>query len=116
MNHQFSQTYSLIKGIKAFGKKGCQAAHKEKKQLNDCIVFKPILVEELTAIKQRHAMKSLIFLTEKKDGRIKARTCINGSMQYEYTKCNKAAKHSTECFNHLYFITRNFARISKKLD
>ena len=35
MNHQFAQTYSLTKGIKTFGKKGRQAAHKEMKQLHD---------------------------------------------------------------------------------
>jgi hypothetical protein len=35
MNHQFAQTYSLSKGIKTFGKKGRQAAHKEMKQLHD---------------------------------------------------------------------------------
>jgi hypothetical protein len=50
MNYQFAQTYSLIKGIKDFGNKGHQAAHKEMKQLHNCIVFKPILVEVLTAV------------------------------------------------------------------
>jgi hypothetical protein len=30
MNFQFAQTYSLIKGIKAFGNKGRQAAHNER--------------------------------------------------------------------------------------
>jgi hypothetical protein len=53
MNYQFAQTYSLSKSIKAYGKIGYQAAHKEIKQLHNCIVFKQILVKELTVIKQK---------------------------------------------------------------
>jgi hypothetical protein len=81
INHQFAQTYSLMKGIKEFGDKCHQAAYNEMKQLHDRIVFKPIAIEELSTIEKRRAMESLIFLTEKKDGRIKARTCANGSTQ-----------------------------------
>jgi hypothetical protein len=47
--------------------------------LHDPIVFKPIAIKELSTIEKRRAMESLIFLTEKKDGKIKARTCANGS-------------------------------------
>ena len=101
MNHQFAQTYSLSKGIKTFGKKGRKAAHEEMKQLHDRIVFKPIKVEELTAVEQRQAMESLIFLTEKKDGRIKARTCANGSTQREYTKRNEATSPTALTESHL---------------
>jgi hypothetical protein len=74
-----------MKGIKEFGNKGRQAAHNEMKQLHDRMVFKPIAIEELLTLERRRAMESLIFLTEKKDGRIKARTCANGSTQQEYT-------------------------------
>jgi hypothetical protein len=38
MNHQFAQTYSLIKGIKALCNKKCQAVHKEMKQVHNCII------------------------------------------------------------------------------
>ena len=64
-------------------------------------MFKPIKVEELTAMEQRQAMKSLIFITEKKDGRIKARTCPNRSTQREYTKCNEAASPTALMESHL---------------
>jgi hypothetical protein len=72
--HQFAQTYSLKKGIKEFGKRGHKAAHKEMKQLQDRVVFIPIFIEQLTHIERKQALESLIFLTEKKDGKIKART------------------------------------------
>jgi hypothetical protein len=101
MNHQFAQTYSLTKGIKTFGEKGRQAAHEEMKQLHERIVFKPIKVEELTAVERRRAMESLIFITEKKDGRIKARTCANGSTQREYTERNEAASPTALTESHL---------------
>ena len=64
MNYQFAQTFSLNKGIKEFGNKGYQAAHKKIKQLHNRIVFKPILIEKLTSIKKRRALESLIFVTE----------------------------------------------------
>jgi hypothetical protein len=78
INYQFAQTYSLMKSIKEFGDKGCQAAHKEMKPLHDHIEFKPTASKELSTIKKRRAMESLIFLTEKKDRKIKARICANG--------------------------------------
>jgi hypothetical protein len=103
MNMQFAQTYSLAKGIKAFGADRHQAAHEEMKELCNCGVFIPLLVEELTHIEKRRAMESLIFLTEKKDGSIKARMCANGSTQQEYTDCNKAA--SPTAMTESYMIT-----------
>ena len=46
-------------------------------------------------------MESLIFLTEKKDGRIKARACANGSTQREYTKRDEAASPTAMTESHL---------------
>ena len=48
-------------------------------------------------------MESLIFLTEKKDGRIKARTCANRSTQQEYTDRDEAA--SPTAMAELHIIT-----------
>jgi hypothetical protein len=91
LNHQFAQTYSLKRDIKEFGKRGHKAAHEEMKQLHNRVVFIPILIKELTNVEIRRAMESLIFLTEKKDGRIKAKTCANGSTQQKYTDRDEAA-------------------------
>ena len=89
--YQLVHTYSLQKGIKKFGVKGKQAAYKEMRQLHDRIVFTPVRVESLTAQERKRAMESLIFLVEKRDGRIKARTCANGSTQREYISKEEAA-------------------------
>jgi hypothetical protein len=42
------------------------------KQLQERAVFEPIHVEDMTQVERRRAMESLIFLVEKRDGRIKA--------------------------------------------
>ena len=54
------------------------------KQLHDRVCFKPINPTEMTADERKKAMESLIFLTEKRDGRIKARTVANGSIQRKW--------------------------------
>jgi hypothetical protein len=101
LNHQFAQTYKLKKGIKEFGERGHKAAHQEIKQLHDRVVFIPIVIKELTHIKKRRAMESLILLTEKKDGKIKARTCANRSTQREYIDRNEAASPTAMAESHI---------------
>ena len=87
----FIQTYSLKAGIKKFGDKGSEAATKEMKQLHHRKVFKPNMSSELTTQERKRAMESLIFLTEKRDGRVKARACANGSTQRDYIPREDAA-------------------------
>lgn len=84
MNYTFAQKYSLAKGINIFGNRGSKAAYNKMKQLHNQCVFKPINVGKLSTNERRRVMESLIFLTEKKDGTIKAQTCANGSTQREY--------------------------------
>jgi hypothetical protein len=80
----FIQTYSLNKGIKKFGQKGKDAAIKEMKQLHNRTVFEGIKIKDMTPLERKRAMESLLFLVEMHDGKIKARTCANGSTQREY--------------------------------
>ena len=87
----FIQTYSLKAGIKKFGERGSEAATKEIKQLHDRKVFKPIMSSELTTQERKRAMDSLIFFTEKRDGRVKGRACANGSTQRDYIPREDAA-------------------------
>ena len=73
--HQFVQTYILNQGIKKFGKRDTDATYKEVKQLHKRIMFGLVKVQSLTQIERKRAMESLICLTEKRDGQIKARAC-----------------------------------------
>ena len=90
-NHQFTHTFSLSRGMKKFGEKDCQAALKEMEQLHERNVFDPVKVDDITTSEKKRALESLIFLTEKKDGTIKCRTCANGSTQRGYVGRDEAA-------------------------
>ena len=68
-----------------------RATYKEMKQLYDRTVFRPVKVESLTTLERQRAMESLIFLTEKRDKSVKARTCANGSTQRAYIPKEEAA-------------------------
>jgi hypothetical protein len=51
------------------------------KQLNDQVVFEPISINEMTALKRKRAMESLVFLNEKREKTVMAGFCANGSTQ-----------------------------------
>jgi hypothetical protein len=82
--NQYVVTYSLKKGIKEFGEQGKQSVVKEMKQLHDRKCFTPVNITTLSPTEKKRALESLIFLTEKQDGTIKARHCANGSVQREW--------------------------------
>jgi hypothetical protein len=90
-NHSFLETFSLKRGLKHFGAKGYDAACGEIKQLHDRVACKPIHIKDLTQREKKRAMESLIFLVEKRDGRVKARACANGSTQRDYINKEDAA-------------------------
>jgi len=54
------------------------------KQLHDRDCFHPVHKDTLNSTEQKRALESLIFITEKKDKKIKARHCANGSTQITY--------------------------------
>ncbi|KAL7575021.1 hypothetical protein ACA910_010834 [Epithemia clementina (nom. ined.)] len=65
------------------------------KQLHDRVCFIPVDVADLTPSEKARAMESLIFLTEKRDGLIKGRTCANGSVQRQWMDCEETASPTT---------------------
>jgi hypothetical protein len=81
---QLIQTYSLNKGIKKFRQRGKDVIIKEMTQLRKRTVFEGIMIEDMTPLECKRAMESLLFLVEKRDKKVKARTCANGSTQREY--------------------------------
>jgi hypothetical protein len=79
-----AEQYSINKGLKLFGKDGEKAVTKELSQMHDMVVYTPVHAHELTREQKHQALESLIFLTKKRCGRIKARACANGSKQRSY--------------------------------
>ena len=87
----FAETYSLNTGIKKLGERGYNAAFDEVNQLHQRGCFHPIDVNQLTPAEREKALESLIFLTEKRDGRAKARACADGRKQRLWMNKNEAA-------------------------
>ena len=90
--HQFIQTYILKSGLKKIGECGETAAKDEMSQLHERAVFEPIQVDHMTQAERKKAMESLIFLVEKHDGRVKARTCANGSTQHAHMEHDEVTR------------------------
>jgi hypothetical protein len=53
-------------------------------------VFEPLYANELSQEEKLKALTSLIFLKEKRDGNVKARSCVNGSVQREHVAKEEA--------------------------
>ena len=90
----FLETYSLKQGIRKFGEKGYNAAFAEMLQLHQRKCFRPIGIATMSSREKKRALESLIFLVEKRDGRVKGRTCANGSVQRDWVD-KKDASSST---------------------
>ena len=91
LQYSFVETYSLKQGLKKFGDRGYAAAHKEMKQFRDRMAFTLLKIADLSPLERKKALESLIFLTEKRDGTVKARTCANGSVQRNWMSKEEAA-------------------------
>ena len=82
---------SAHKGIKLFGEKAITAMMKELKQLNDGVipgnpVIEPIPFEKLTAKDKKEALEAVNIIAQKRSGKIKGRTCANGSRQRRFLR------------------------------
>jgi hypothetical protein len=60
------------------------------KQLHDRIAFRPVDVNDLSTKERQQALESF-FLVEKRDVKVKGRTCANGSTQRGYINKEDAA-------------------------
>jgi hypothetical protein len=81
----FAQRYSIQAGIKKFGKdRANDSAFSEMKQLHQRLTFEPIHPNDVMDLEKERKVESLLFLEEKRDGRLKGRHCANGSTQHDY--------------------------------
>ena len=76
-----AQQYSIQKGIKLFGEEGKKSVSKELQQLHDMEMYEPVHAHEFTREQRKEALSLLMFMTQKRCGRVKSRACINGSKQ-----------------------------------
>ena len=89
--HPTKKQYGLKAGLKRFGSCGDTAVTKELSQLHTLNCFCPCDPCSLTRKDRRNALSSLMFLTEKRSGEVKARACANGSVQCQHVAKEEAA-------------------------
>ena len=83
--------YGLKAGLRQFGSRGDTAVTKELSQLRTMNCFRPRDSRTLTRADRRNALTSLMFLTGKRTGEVKARACANGSVQRTHIAKEEAA-------------------------
>ena len=79
--HKVMLYMAMKHGLKQLGLRRGKAVSTELLQIHMQNTFKPKYYNDLTQVKQRKALDSLLFLPEKKPGEIKGRMCANGSKQ-----------------------------------
>ena len=72
---------SAKRGLKVFGKGGADAIVAEMHQVHYRKVIKPVWAHKMTRDEKRNALKYLMFLKQKRCGKIKARGCADGRKQ-----------------------------------
>ncbi len=83
--------FGLDAGLCKFGDRGKSAVTKELCQFNSYNVFKPLYTDALSVNEKRQALASLIFLKQKQDRNVKARSCANRSVQRDHVAKDEAA-------------------------
>ena len=83
--------YTLDAGLRQFGDEGETAVTKELRQLNKYTVFEPLDAKSLSETEKKGALSLLIFLEEKRNGTVKARSCANGSVQQNHVAKEEVA-------------------------
>ncbi len=96
--------YNLKPGLQKFGAKGELAAVSELMQLHVMDTWTVIDPVKLTREEQSKALFLLLYLKEKRCGKIKGRVCINGAPQRAYHL--QRGSHMTNCLDviHVYYI------------
>ena len=91
--------FSLKKGIALFGNKAEQTTTAELQAIHDMGTYEPLDTSKLTRDEKRDALESLLFITEKRDGRFKSRKCAMGNKQRTYDEYDTSAVSVTNLFN-----------------
>ena len=79
-----TQTF-VNKGLKLFGGKSYKVVNTEFTQIDKLGVLVPKCFSELSEEERNDALPAIVFIKEKRDGRIKGRACADGRKQRLYT-------------------------------
>ena len=79
-----TEQMNVKKGLKVFGESGAEAVVKELKQLDRLNTIEPRHSSDMTRQQRQQALRYLMYLKQKRCGRIKARGCADGRKQRLY--------------------------------
>ena len=85
-----SHQHSIRKGRGLFGKKADTAITKELQQIHELETYDPVYKSDLSQKERKDALESLMFITEKTNGTVKARKIADGSKQHTYDGYEKS--------------------------
>lgn len=92
INHMCLTQMGMKAGLKKFGQAGVESIITEMKQFHDRNVVQPLKLNEITSDIKNKALGYLMFLKQKRCGKIKARGCADGRPQRVWkTKEEKSA-------------------------
>jgi Reverse transcriptase (RNA-dependent DNA polymerase) len=77
-------------GVKKYGQKAIEAVMGECTQLDKKGVFKPVDMKTLTPQQLKRVLRAITLVTEKRSGKIKGRTVVDGRGQREYIDPDEA--------------------------
>ena len=77
----FSQQHSIKKGRELFREKSDTAITKELQKIHNLETDDPVYKSDLSQKEKKDALESLMFVTEKTNGTVKARKVADGSKQ-----------------------------------
>ena len=83
--------HHVSKGLKIYGDQGEKAVLQELQQLHDRMVIEPMQTDKLDEKDKQNALQYLMFLKQKRDGRIKGRGCADGRKQRVYMTKEEAS-------------------------
>ena len=100
-----AQQYSMKKAKELFGDKSDAAVMKELSQIHDFETYVPLHAKDLSWDEKKKALESLIFITEKRNGDIKARKVADGSKQRTYDGYDKSDGSAPTVITESIFLT-----------
>ncbi len=107
--------YQMEAGIKRSGERGDLAVTKELDQFNQYKVFEPKHANDLSEEDRKKVLSLLIFLKEKKNRTIKARSCVNGIVQREHIAKEEAAAPTVGLLDSVFITSTIDAKESRKV-
>ena len=96
---------SMEKAKELFGDRSDDAVMKELRQIRSFEMYEPLEASNLTWEEKKEALNSLLFVTEKRNGDIKARNVADGSKQPTYDGYDKKDGASPTVLTESVFLT-----------